>query len=91
MSATAKRPVGINEAATGIAFEHRADAVIFFREIPPAGGAVCLGCEQSFTLGQMWRQAGELKLAAFCPRDTVTLYGPFSKVLINGADFRKNF
>jgi hypothetical protein len=70
--AAAERPVGVYQAATGLAFEQRTVAVGGFGKVPAPGGSKALGGDERLAFGELRRQAGEPETATPGPRPAGT-------------------
>ena len=90
MRATTKRPVGVNQAAPRFAFEQWTRAIVNFGKFLAAGRAKTFRRDERFALGKLWREAGEVKLAAFRARDTGAGNRPFCQFRIHRPDFTKS-
>ena len=68
MRATAKRPVGVNQAASGLTFKQRTGTLAGFGQFLAPGGAKTFGGDECLAFGELRRQPGELKLTALGAR-----------------------
>lgn len=87
MRAAAERPVSVNQAATGLAFEQRAGAVGGFGKFPAPGGAKAPGGDERLAFGELRRQAGELELATFGARPAGAFQRPLCQFRIDHPHF----
>ena len=87
MRAATEWTVSVNHALAVLALEHRTRAVVRVGQFFAPGSAQSFRGEQRLAFRQVRRLAGEVKLAALRPRDSVALDGALRKFQINRPNF----